>query len=107
MEFWVGVTDNDWYNFLSELKPDEVNFWQPSSTPPFKRKDIGLFLFKLHSPLKYITGGGYFVTYINLPLSIAWETFGAKNGVNNYQNLKEKITRFESLEAVQMSLIRR
>ena len=30
MEICVGVTDNDWYRFLSQLpNVDEVNFWQP------------------------------------------------------------------------------
>lgn len=77
MEFWVGVTDNNWYEFLAARKPDEVNFWQPSGTPPFK-KQIELFLFKLHSPSNYIAGGGYFLTYTNLPISLAWETFGKK-----------------------------
>jgi len=90
MEFWVGVTDNNWYEFLANLQPDEVNFWQPSGTPPFKKK-IELFLFKLHSPLNYIAGGGYFVTYTNLPLSLAWETFGAKNGVPSYSKFRSTI----------------
>jgi len=92
MDFWVGVTDNDWHSFLASQQPDEVNFWQPSGTPPFKRENIELFLFKLHSPLNYIVGGGYFVTYVNLPISIAWETFGEKNGVSNYADLRKKIT---------------
>jgi putative restriction endonuclease len=90
MDFWVGVTDNDWYNFLKELQPDEVNFWQPSGTPPFKRK-VELFLFKLHSPLNFVVGGGYFVTYTNLPISIAWETFKEKNGVPTYVELTKTI----------------
>lgn len=91
MDFWVGVTDNDWYEFLAARNPDEVNFWQPSGTPPFKRENIELFLFKLHSPLNFIAGGGYFVTYTSLPISIAWETFGEKNGVLSYLELKQKI----------------
>ena len=90
MEFWVGVTDNDWYRFLANLQPDEVNFWQPSGTSPFK-KWIELFLFKLHSPLNYIAGGGYFVTYTNLPISLAWENFGEKNGLSSYPEFKNTI----------------
>lgn len=90
MEFWVGVTDNKWYEFLADSRPEEVNFWQPSGTPPFK-KQIELFLFKLHSPLNYIAGGGYFVTYTNLPISLAWETFGEKNGVSNYAEFRNTI----------------
>lgn len=93
MKFWVGVTDNSWYKFLSERQPDEVNFWQPSGTPPFKKR-LELFLFKLHSPLNYIAGGGYFVTYTSLPISIAWETFGEKNGVYSYTQLKEIILKY-------------
>jgi putative restriction endonuclease len=60
MKFWVGVTDNQWFKFLSELQPEEVNFWQPSATPPFSSAPIGLpFLFKLKRPNNHIAGGGY------------------------------------------------
>jgi putative restriction endonuclease len=93
MEFWIGVTDNKWYEFLANLQPDEVNFWQPSGTPPFKKK-IELFLFKLHSPLNYIAGGGYFVTYTNLPISLAWETFGEKNGLSSYSAFRDTIIEY-------------
>jgi putative restriction endonuclease len=96
MDVWVGVTDNEWYHFLVSHQPDEVNFWQPSGTPPFRREDIELFLFKLHSPYNFIVGGGYFVTYVNLPVSIAWETFGHKNGVASYTELKEKISHYRA-----------
>ncbi len=33
MKFWVGVTDRDWFDQLSRLQPDEVNFWQPGGRP--------------------------------------------------------------------------
>jgi hypothetical protein len=30
MKGYIGVTDNDWFNFLShQPEIDEVNFWQP------------------------------------------------------------------------------
>jgi putative restriction endonuclease len=93
MEFWVGVTDNNWYEYLKKLNPDEVNFWQPSGTPPFK-KQIELFLFKLHSPLNYIAGGGYFVTYTGLPISLAWDAFKEKNGVSNYLEFRSTILEY-------------
>jgi putative restriction endonuclease len=81
MKFWVGVTDNKWYQFISQLRPDEVNFWQPSGMPPFKGASIGLpFLFKLKRPYNHIAGGGYFVKYSSFPLSIVWDIFGQKNG---------------------------
>ena len=30
MRFYVGVTDNAWFDFLQQIDPDEVNFWRPS-----------------------------------------------------------------------------
>ena len=92
MRFWVGVTDNKWYKFLSQTKPDEVNFWQPSAKPPFTSEPMGLpFLFKLRRPYHHIAGGGYFVTYSSLPLSLAWEVFGQKNGCASLDGLRELI----------------
>jgi hypothetical protein len=38
MKLFVGVTNNDWYRFLSERAPDEVNFWRPRSQTDFKRQ---------------------------------------------------------------------
>ncbi|TAM38629.1 MAG: HNH endonuclease [Rhodanobacter sp.] len=81
MKFWVGVTDNRWYEFLAQRRLDEVNFWQPSATPPFKGAPVGMpFLFKLKRPNNHIAGGGFFVTYSTLPVPLAWEIFGEKNG---------------------------
>ena len=85
MRFWVGVTDNNWFKYLSVAKPEEVNFWQPTATtPPFKDAPVGLpFLFKLRLPRNHIAGGGFFVTYSKLPLILAWEVFGEKNGCSS------------------------
>ena len=32
MKFWVGVTDNSWYSYLSERAVEEVNFWGASGS---------------------------------------------------------------------------
>lgn len=57
MKLFVGVTNNEWFRFLAERKPDEVNFWRPRSQMDFKALQPGdLFLFKLHSPLDFIAG---------------------------------------------------
>ena len=88
MKFWVGVTDNTWFNYLATKSLDEVNFWQPSATPPFKGAPIGMpFLFKLKRPNNHIAGGGFFVTYSTLPVSLAWEIFGEKNGAASIDDL--------------------
>jgi len=99
MKLWVGVTDNQWFNFLSEKRPDEVNFWQPSATPPFTNAPTGMpFLFKLKRPYNHIAGGGYFVTYSRLPLSLAWEVFGEKNGCSSLEDLRRIIAPLVSRE---------
>ena len=77
MRLWLGVTDNDWFKFLSRADVDEVNFWQPSSRAPFVGLEPGApFLFKLKRPYNHIAGGGTFVRFTKLPLSLAWEVFG-------------------------------
>lgn len=101
MKFWVGVTDNNWYGFQSRRKPDEVNFWQPSATPPFKNAPIGMpFLFKLKRPHNHIAGGAFFVAYSTLPITLAWEVFGDKNGAatfDDFRALIEPLTRDNNL----------
>ena len=92
MKLFVGVTNNDWFRFLSERKPDEVNFWRPRSQLDFKALQPGyLFLFKLHSPLDFIVGGGVFVRHTFLPLPLAWQAFGEKNGVPDFETFERRI----------------
>jgi len=92
MKFWVGVTDNRWFNFLSAAKPDEVNFWQPSGRAALSELRPGaLFLFKLKRPHHHIAGGGYFVKSTSLPLSLAWDAFGTKNGASSYPEFDRMI----------------
>jgi len=83
VKIWIGVTDNRWFEYLSSQNPlpDEVNFWQPSLTSFKALSSKELFLFKLHSPLDFIVGGGFFETSTIIPIALAWETFGEKNGV--------------------------
>lgn len=79
MKLWVGVTDNEWFPFLSTRGLDEVNFWRPTPGPYFTTLEAGTpFLFKVKAPYNHITGGGYFVQYSTLPLEMAWEAFGPK-----------------------------
>lgn len=94
MRYWLGVTDQQWFDFLSREQSDEVNFWQPSAKPPFRNLPSGApFLFKLKKPFKHIAGGGYFVKFTTLPLSLAWEAFGRKNGASSLADLDAMIRR--------------
>jgi HNH endonuclease len=93
-DMFVGVTDNEWFKFLRERKPDEVNFWRPSGQPFKALQPGGLFFFKLHAPYKKLAGWGVFVRYSVLPLKIAWEAFGEKNGVATLEQLQKRIMRY-------------
>jgi putative restriction endonuclease len=94
MKGFVGVTDNDWFAFLSQQPGiDEVNFWQPGGRSQFKSLQLGEpLLFKLHKPYeRYIAGGGLFAHHTTLPVSLAWQTFGEKNGAPTYLKMRRLI----------------
>ena len=92
MKLFVGVTNDDWFRFLAERNPDEVNFWRPRSQNDFKALRSGdVFLFKLHSPLDFIAGGGVFLKHTFLPLQLAWQAFGLNNGVPDYESFERRI----------------
>lgn len=96
MRFFVGITDRDWFDYLSQIEElDEVNFWQPSGSTQFNSLQVGEpFLFKLHSPENYIVGGGFFSHFTILPASFAWKTFGKKNGAATEEDMRTRIARY-------------
>ena len=99
MKIYVGITDNNWYSYLANIQPDEVNFWQPGGKQVFKiLEPNGLFLFKLHSPLNDIAGGGYFVRHAFLPVSLAWEAFENKNGTSEYFSFRQAIYKYRQTD---------
>jgi len=95
MRFWVGVTDKAWFEFLRAQRPDEANFWQPSGKHVANFLSPGVpFLFKLHAPDNFIVGGGYFLRFSALPARLAWEAFGEKNGVSDYNTLRKRVLKY-------------
>lgn len=95
MKLWVGVTDNDWFDVVSHTQGiDEVNFWQPGGGTSFRVLQPGEpFLFKLHSPLNFIVGGGFFAHWTRLPISLAWEAFEVKNGAHSFDEMRKLIVK--------------
>jgi putative restriction endonuclease len=96
MNAYVAVTDRDWFDFLSATPNlDEVNFWQPKAWGgEFRVLTRGEpLLFKLKAPYNAIAGGGFFEYYADLPLSLAWDAFGIKNGAASRQAVWERIAR--------------
>ncbi|MBY0479527.1 MAG: HNH endonuclease [Chitinophagaceae bacterium] len=95
MKFYLGVTDNNWYNFLANQNREDVNFWQPGGNAPFKVLTSGApFLFKLKSPINAIGGIGFFSSHTFLPISIAWDAFDKGNGCESFQDLQRMIFQY-------------
>jgi putative restriction endonuclease len=97
MNLYLGVTDTNWYTFLSANNPEDVNFWQPGGQISFKALERGApFLFKLKYPENAIGGVGFFVSHSRLPLSLAWDTFGAGNGSATYAEFRSSILSYRN-----------
>jgi putative restriction endonuclease len=95
MKALIAITDREWFEFLSRLRPDEVNFWQPSGSTQFRALKPGQpLLFKLHAPDDRIVGGGFFAHFSLLPVSLAWQAFGQKNGARSYDEMRARIERY-------------
>ncbi len=92
MKFYLGVTDNNWYNFLARENREDINFWQPGGNTAFRvLSPCEPFLFKLRSPVNAIAGIGFFSSHTFLPISIAWDAFGKGNGCNSLTELQKMI----------------
>lgn len=101
VNMFIAITDRHWFELLSQMQPDEVNFWQPSGGRNFRAVSIGeLFLFKLHAPDDFIVGGGVFSHASNVPLSLAWEAFDVKNGVPSLAAMRPRIAHYRRDEGV-------
>jgi putative restriction endonuclease len=96
---YVGITDRDWFSQLRHADVDEVNFWQPSPHA-FRALAPGEpFLFKLHAPWNLIVGVGFFARYVALPVSIAWEAFGPKNGAPSLLEMRRRVEKYRKMSS--------
>jgi putative restriction endonuclease len=96
MNFYVGITDKQWFNFLRNKQGlNEVNFWRPSANNQFRALKPGeLFLFKLHHPDDYIVGGGTYAYSSILPITLAWEAFEIANGANSLSEMRFLVEKY-------------
>jgi hypothetical protein len=65
---YVAVTDQQWFEQLRRLEPDDVNFWRPSGRGFAALQPGDPLLFKLHAPRNAIAGGGFFVEARQMPV---------------------------------------
>lgn len=97
---YIGLTDPDWYSFLSNRPHiDEANFWQPHGNREFRAISQGEpFFFKLRAPQKAIAGFGFFERFQVLTALEAWELFGEMNGAPDFHSMVERIVHLRGEE---------
>lgn len=96
MKAYVAVTDKGWFEHLRTLSCNgpvqEVNFWTPRKWGgQFRVLERGQpLLFKLKRPDNAIVGGGFYEHYSELPISLAWQSFGEKNGASSLAEIRSR-----------------
>lgn len=71
-----------------------MNHWQPGGRQQFSALVPGeLLVFRLRSPVNQIAGYGVFARAALLPLSLAWTSFGIKNGHPDFESFRAAILR--------------
>lgn len=97
MKIYLGVTDYNWYRYLSNIFPEDVNFWQPGGNSTFKVLTPGApFLFKLKSPYNAIGGVGFFSSQTKLPMNMAWDVFANRNGCDTFMQFQQMILQYRT-----------
>ena len=97
MNGYIALTDHDWFQFLREKNFDEINFWKPGGQAAFHPIDeLKPFIFILKKRYgNKICGFGFFASYSTLPLWLAWESFGEKNGAKNLSELNSLVSQYK------------
>src|SRR5690554_480770 len=95
--FAISPTDIDWFEFLRESGfNSEINFWTPTLWNITRLKSGDRLYFMLKSPIRKIGGFGEFKEYVNMPLSVAWNRFGKKNGCKSKQELVDRLNKYKN-----------
>ena len=93
----VGVTDFNWYSFLRNCQPLEVNFWQPSNKDIHTLEQGELFLFRLKKKFGgKIAGGAEFMSSDARTIDQAWDYWGQANGSANRKEFLEVLRKYRS-----------
>ncbi|MBD5657047.1 MAG: HNH endonuclease [Candidatus Eremiobacteraeota bacterium] len=97
MKAFVAVTDPDWLRTLAANEATEVNFWQPRPTA-VRQPEGTPWIFKVRGTDR-IAGFGFFSYWTIMPLAVAWETFGAANGVQSYGEMVRRVSSLRHSES--------
>lgn len=101
---FIANTDNAWFDFLAaQYDVSEVNFWKPSGGNFNAISEGELLAFRLKSPRNKIGGFGVFYTSSVLPIQVAWDAFGTRNGVASLDEMLKSIAQYREDERVTVS----
>lgn len=96
-ELYVANTDNYWFDFLKERAPlEDVNFWKPKPQTFRAISEGQLFVFRLKSPRDVIGGYGILASSINVPIQLAWDSLGERNGSPTMGHMIKMIRQYRS-----------
>jgi putative restriction endonuclease len=95
----VHNTDPRWFSYFRPAnvleRIDEVVFWRPSSQSYFRALQEGEpFFFRLKAPRNSIAGFGFFALQTIIPVPLAWDLFGDRNGDPDFQSLRGRIAEY-------------
>lgn len=95
---YIGITDNNWANFIRNNNISSVNFWcKKQSFKAIEEGDYFFFLKKNNDEEKKqkserkLVGYGIFENFEVLNIDTAWDKYGIGNGCNNIELFTEKI----------------
>jgi len=82
-----------WHSYGGHL--DEVNFWRPLAQTGFKSLLPGEpFFFRLKHPVNAVVGYGFFAHASLLPIRMAWDAFGDRNGDRSFEGFLARIAEY-------------
>jgi putative restriction endonuclease len=100
-ELYVANTDNEWFDFLKARAPlEDVNFWKPTPQTFRAIAEGQLFVFRLKAPRNRIGGYGILASSINVPIQLAWDSLGERNGSPSMAHMIGAIRRYRNGEQV-------
>jgi putative restriction endonuclease len=90
MRAFFAVTDPQWLAAIGAIGGGEANFWQPKRPTRINLAPGTPWIFKLRGSNR-IGGFGFFMYWTEMPIAVAWETFGAGNGAASFSEMESLV----------------
>ena len=102
VKIYVGNTDNDWFDFLAGQSRPRRSELLAADYSELREQSAraSAFAFPPEKSRNRIGGFGTLAQVSRLPIEMAWQTFGSKNGVGSLGALVSAIARYRKNEVV-------